>query len=144
MKMHQRLVDEDALPAPNEKLRAFKMATERLTGGGGYRFIGVDHFARPDDDLSRALDDGTLHRNFQGYSTCTGADVVAFGVSGISQLDGAYVQNLKGLLVYYGRIDASELTTYRSVRVSPEDRLRCHVIMEVMCSGHVRKRDVED
>lgn len=144
MKKHQRLIDEDALPAPDEKLRIFKMATERLTGEGGYRFIGMDHFARPDDELSRALDDGTLHRNFQGYSTCAGADVVAFGVSGISQLDGAYVQNLKGLPAYYDRIDAGECTTYRGVRVSPEDRLRRHVIMEVMCSGHVRKRDVED
>ncbi len=134
MKKHQRLIDTDALPAPDEKLRTFKMATERLTGDGGYRFIGMDPFARPDDELRFALDDGTLHRNVHGDSTCAGADVVAFGVSGISQLDGAYVQNLKGP-AYYDRIDVGELAIYRGVQVSGEDRLRRHVIMAVMYHG---------
>jgi len=144
LKKHQRLIPEEALPEPDEKLRIFKMATERLTGEAGYRFIGMDHFARPDDELAVALDTGNLHRNFQGYSTRAGADVVAFGVSGISQLDGAYTQNIKGLPAYYDRIDAGRLATYRGYEVTQEDRIRRFVIMSLMCDSQVVKTDVED
>lgn len=143
MRKHQRLIPEDALPEPDEKLRIFKMATERLTGTGGYQFIGMDHFALPGDELSHALDDGTLRRNFQGYSTRAGADVVAFGVSGISQMDGVYAQNLKGLPDYYDRINSGKLTTYRGVVVSEDDRIRREVIMQLMCTFEVEKRDIE-
>ena len=143
MRKHQRLIPEDALPKPEEKLHIFKMATERLTGTGGYRFIGMDHFALPEDELSRSLDDGTLHRNFQGYSTHAGADVVAFGVSGISQMDGVYAQNLKGLPDYYDRIDRGELTTYRGYVVNDDDRIRREVIMQLMCTCEVEKRHIE-
>lgn len=143
IKKHQRLIDTDAMPAPDEKLAIFKMATERLTGEGGFRFIGMDHFARPDDELSIAQDQGELYRNFQGYSTCAGADVVAFGASGISQLSGVYAQNVKGLPAYYDRIDRGELGTYRGYAVSDDDRLRRHVITELMCNFHLEKADVE-
>lgn len=143
LKKHQRLISTDDLPAPDEKLRIFKMATERLTGPAGYRFIGMDHFARPDDELAVAQDRGELHRNFQGYSTRAGADVVAFGVSGISQLDGAYAQNVKGLPAYYDRIGDERLATYRGYRVTPEDRLRRDVIMQLMCHFHLDVADVE-
>lgn len=143
MRKHQRLIPENALPEPDEKLRIFKMATERLTATGGYRFIGMDHFALPGDELSHALDNGTLHRNFQGYSTRAGADVIAFGVSGISQMDGVYAQNLKGLPDYYDRIDSGELTTYRGYVVSKADRIRREVIMQLMCTFEVDKRDIE-
>jgi oxygen-independent coproporphyrinogen-3 oxidase len=104
----------------------------------------MDHFARPDDELAVALDTGNLHRNFQGYSTRAGADVVAFGVSGISQLDGAYTQNIKGLPAYYDRIDAGRLATYRGYEVTQEDRIRRFVIMSLMCDSQVVKTDVED
>jgi oxygen-independent coproporphyrinogen-3 oxidase len=143
LRKHQQLIPEDALPEPDEKLRIFKMATERLTGEGGYRFIGMDHFAAPDDELAEALDTGNLHRNFQGYSTRAGADVVAFGVSGISQLDGAYAQNLKGLPDYYARVDEDRLTTYRGYEVTRDDRLRRAVIMDLMCNSYVEKADIE-
>ncbi|PEN14348.1 oxygen-independent coproporphyrinogen III oxidase [Longibacter salinarum] len=143
LRKHQTLIPEADLPEPEEKLRIFKMATERLTGEGGYRFIGMDHFARPDDELAVALDTGNLHRNFQGYSTRAGADVVAFGMSGISQLDGAYTQNIKGLPDYYARIDEGRLATYRGYEVTRDDRVRRAVIMELMCNSLVLKADIE-
>ena len=141
---HQRVIDEDDLPAPEEKMRTFKRSMERLTGPGGYRHIGMDHFARPDDDLARAQDSGDLHRNFQGYSTKADADVLAFGVSGIHQLSGAYAQNVKGLNPYYDRVTDGDLGVYRGYRLTEEDRLRRHVIMELMCHFRVEKSDVED
>jgi len=144
IKKHQRAIDEEALPDPEDKLRLFKRGLERLTGSGGYRFIGMDHFARPDDPLAGAQDAGTLHRNFQGYSTRAGAEVVAFGVSGISQLDGAYAQNVKALPAYYDRVEKGELGTYRGYRLTPDDRLRRHVIMQLMCHFHLEKAPVEE
>jgi oxygen-independent coproporphyrinogen-3 oxidase len=144
IKKHQRVIDEDTLPAPGEKLRLFKQGLERLTGEAGYRFIGMDHFARPDDPLAVAQDEGTLHRNFQGYSTRAGAEVVAFGVSGISQLDGAYAQNVKALPTYYDRIEEGRLCVYRGYRLTPDDRLRRHVIMQLMCHFHLEKASVEE
>jgi oxygen-independent coproporphyrinogen-3 oxidase len=143
MKKHQRLIPEQALPSPSEKLRLFKMGIERLTTAGGYRFIGMDHFARPDDELSRAQDEGTLYRNFQGYSTHAGAEVVGFGVSAIGQTARLYTQNLKGLRPYYDRLDAGELATYRGYRLSPEDRMRRAVITDVMCHFRLDKRATE-
>ncbi len=144
IKKHQRVIDEDALPGPEQKLHLFKQGLERLTGPGGYRFIGMDHFARPDDPLAIAQDNGTLHRNFQGYSTRAGAEVVALGVSGISQFDGAYAQNVKPLPVYYERIENGRLGTYRGFRLTDDDRLRRHVIMQLMCNFHLDKAAVED
>ena len=143
IKKHQRLISEDTLPAPEEKMRIFKMAMERLTGPEGYRFIGMDHFARPDDELAVAQDRGELHRNFQGYSTRAGADVVAFGVSGISQLEGAYAQNVKGLPAYYDRVDEGRSPVYRGYRLTDDDHLRRDVIMQLMCHFHLDKADVE-
>jgi len=144
IKKHQRVIDEEALPDPEEKIRLFKLGLERLTQQGGYRFIGMDHFARPDDELARAQDRGDLHRNFQGYSTRAGAEVVAFGVSGISQLDGAYAQNVKGFPAYYDRIENERLGTYRGYRLTPDDRLRRHVIMQLMCHFQLDKATIED
>jgi len=144
IKKHQRALDEETLPSPDEKLHLFERALERFTGSAGYRFIGMDHFARPDDPLARAQDAGTLHRNFQGYSTRAGAEVVAFGVSGISQLSGAYAQNVKALPAYYDRVDENCLPTYRGYRLTADDRLRRHVIMQLMCHFHLDKTAVEE
>ena len=140
---HQRLIPEEALPAPVDRLGLFKQALETLTTTAGYRFIGLDHFAKPDDELALAQDNGTLRRNFQGYSTRAGADVYAFGLSGIHQLSGLYAQNTKTLRTYYDQIDQDELTVYRGYRPTPEDRLRRHVIMQLMCNAEVQKAAVE-
>ncbi len=143
MMKHQQLIPEEALPDPPEKLAIFKRAVEKLTGVGGYRFIGMDHFARPDDELARAQDQGSLHRNFQGYSTKAGADVYAFGMSGISQLEMAYAQNLKGLRDYYARIDDGEVTVYRGYQLTNDDYVRRQVIMQLMCNFELSKTALE-
>lgn len=142
IKKHQRVIDEDALPGAEDKLHLFKMGIERLTGREGYRFIGMDHFARPDDELARAQENGDLHRNFQGYSTRAGAEIVAMGVSGISQLEGAYAQNVKALPAYYDRVADGHSTVYRGVRLTDDDQLRRHVIMQLMCNFHLDKEAV--
>jgi len=148
IKNHQKLLSEDDLPAPAEKLAIFETAMEQLTearsaNGGGYRFIGMDHFARPTDELAHAQDAGELHRNFQGYSTRAGAEVVAFGISGISQLEQLYAQNVKAIDAYYERVESGQPAVYRGYRLTPEDRLRRHVIMELMCHFALDKRAVE-
>ncbi len=143
IKQHQQLIPEEALPSPAEKLSIFKMAIERLTEAGGYRFIGMDHFARPDDELARAQDAGELHRNFQGYSTRAGADVFAFGISGIHQLKNLYAQNVKSLRPYYERMDAGASAVYRGYRLTDDDHIRRHVIMELMCHFRLDTRHVE-
>ena len=148
IKNHQKLLPEDALPAPSEKLAIFKVALERLTqdraaGKNGYRFIGMDHFARPTDELARAQDARQLHRNFQGYSTRAGAEVVAFGVSGISQLERLYAQNVKAIDAYYDRVEVGQPAVYRGYSLTPDDQLRRHVIMDLMCHFELDKRAVE-
>lgn len=140
---HQRLLPEEALPEPSERLELLKQAIETLTEGSGYRFIGMDHFAKPEDELSIAQEENTLRRNFQGYSTRAGADVYAFGISGIHQLSELYAQNTKNLRTYYDRIDGGKLTVFRGRRLTTDDRLRRHVIMQLMCNFHLGKRAVE-
>lgn len=143
MKKHQRLIDESRLPVPEEKLQMLLLATRMLTGEGGYRYIGMDHFARPDDSLARAQETGTMQRNFQGYSTRAGAELHAFGISGISQLHGAYAQNVLGLPEYYEAIDAGRPAIYRGYRLNADDLLRRHVVMRVMCDFKLDMSDVE-
>lgn len=142
MKKHQRLIPEDALPGPEERLQLFALALGRITAGG-YRHVGMDHFARPDDPLCLAQDAGTLQRNFQGYSTHAGSDLLGFGISSIGGLERAYVQNTKGLPAYYRAIDAGRLPVERGLALSEEDVLRRHVIMRIMCDGALDKRAVE-
>jgi oxygen-independent coproporphyrinogen-3 oxidase len=128
----QKHLEGDALPGPDTKLTLLKHAIERL-GDAGYRYIGMDHFARPDDELSRALDQGTLRRNFQGYSTGQGVDIHGFGMSAISQTDGMYFQNRKELPVYEEHIDQGEIPIFRGVTLDRDDRIRRRTIEHVMC-----------
>lgn len=132
-KRHQQVIDEEALPTPREKLRILLSTIEQLTRDGGYRYLGMDHFARPEDSLARAKEAGTMQRNFQGYSTHAGSELYGFGVSAISQLDGAYAQNELGLDRYYAALDDDQLATKRGYRLNADDRLRRHVIMRIMC-----------
>jgi oxygen-independent coproporphyrinogen-3 oxidase len=143
MKPHQKGISEQDLPEPRTKLRLLKQSVETLTGAG-YRFIGMDHFAKPDDELSRAQENGTLHRNFQGYSTRAGLDLFGLGVSGISTLDDLYVQNVKSLSKYRSRMEREQLATFRGYELTEEDRLRKRVIMELMCNLALDKREIED
>jgi oxygen-independent coproporphyrinogen-3 oxidase len=128
----QKLIRDGDLPDGATKLAMLGLCIERL-GAAGYVYIGMDHFARPDDELARAQRDGTLHRNFQGYSTHADIDMVACGVSAISAVDGTYAQNEKSLEPYYARIDRGELPVARGLALSFEDRLRREVIQRLMC-----------
>jgi oxygen-independent coproporphyrinogen-3 oxidase len=130
------------LPEGLEKFRIFTSAIQRLTEAG-YRYIGLDHFARPDDEICRAQDERTLHRNFQGYTTKAGCDLYAMGVSSISGLEDAYAQNWRELPRYYEAIDSGEWPTMRGMRVSEEDKLRRSVINRILCHTVLVKSEVE-
>jgi oxygen-independent coproporphyrinogen-3 oxidase len=104
----------------------------------------MDHFALPDDELSLAAAGGTLSRNFMGYTTKRGTEMIALGTSGISDVAGAYAQNHKRLNSYYTSVDAGELPIERGVALSDDDRIRRYVITELMCNSRVVYADVEE
>jgi oxygen-independent coproporphyrinogen-3 oxidase len=111
-------------------------------GEAGYKQIGMDHFAVPTDELAVAMDNKTLHRNFMGYTTKPANDMVAFGASGIGDVQGAYVQNIKNNSDYFTAIDAGALPILRGVQLSPEDTVRRYVITQIMCNLRVDFADV--
>jgi len=120
------------LPTAEEKLALFMLAVEKLTGAG-YVFIGLDHFAKPTDELALAQKNGTLQRNFQGYSTRAGAEMLAFGATSISQTLRSYRQNVHALEAYNAAVNSGAFPLERGVFLSAEDVLRRTVIMRVMC-----------
>ncbi len=130
------------LPEGREKLRIWSRAIQKLTEAG-YRYIGMDHFARPTDELCRAQDDRTLHRNFQGYTTKGDCDLYGMGVSAISGLEDVYAQNWRELPRYYQVIDENRWPTMRGIRVSAEDKLRRAVINRLLCHCVVVKSEIE-
>lgn len=142
LKKHQRVIPEEALPTPEVKLRLFKMTIEQLTEAG-YVFIGMDHFARPDDELSIAQKTRTLYRNFQGYSPRAGAEVFALGITSISQLQRIYAQNVKDTRRYEQLLDAGKIPTHVGIALTDDDVLRRHVINELMCNNRLQKPAVE-
>ena len=125
---------EQTLPSADTKLAILKMAVEKLTTGDRYTYIGMDHFARPSDELARAQAARRLHRNFQGYSTHAGADIYAFGLSGISQIENAYWQNEKDLPEFYGLLDQGRAPVSRAYIVTEDDKIRRETIMRLMCN----------
>ena len=130
-KPQRRIVEAD-MPDSDTKLRMLQLCIERLTAAG-YVYIGMDHFARPDDDLAVAQQQGRLHRNFQGYSTHADADLVACGVSAIGAVGATYSQNVKTLDAYYDALDRNELPVARGARLSMDDALRRTIIQKLMC-----------
>lgn len=133
IKPAQRIFDDRGqLPGAEEKLGMFALAHARLTAAG-YVDIGLDHFARPDDELAVAQRSGTLHRNFQGYSTHAGASLYAFGMSSISSTPTTYRQNHKTLPAWRDAVLAGQLPIERGLRLSLEDRRRRTIIMKIMC-----------
>ncbi|CAN5515984.1 oxygen-independent coproporphyrinogen III oxidase [soil metagenome] len=143
MKKHQRLIPDAILPDPESKLEIFLLAVDRLTREDDYEYIGMDHFARPGDSLTRARNEGTLQRNFQGYSTHAGGEIYGFGLSAISQTAGAYAQNELDLRSYYAATSEGRPATARGYRLTADDQLRRHVIMELMCRGKVFPNEIE-
>jgi oxygen-independent coproporphyrinogen III oxidase len=142
LKKHQNLIPSEALPSPDARLAILEMTIEKLIGAG-YVYIGMDHFAKPTDELAIAQKEGTLYRNFQGYSTKAGCDVYAFGLSAISQFENIYAQNLKTLRDYYARIDSGEAATNVGYRMTTDDHIRKETIMQLMCNLEIDKRRVE-
>ncbi|HMM75108.1 MAG TPA: oxygen-independent coproporphyrinogen III oxidase [Gammaproteobacteria bacterium] len=138
----QRQIDAALLPSPDQKLALLGSAIARL-GDAGYDYIGMDHFALPDDELARARRDGTLHRNFQGYSTHAECDLLGLGMSAISAFDDCFVQNSKDVDDYQARVDAGELPITRGYALSDDDRLRREIIMALACQGTIDRADVE-
>jgi oxygen-independent coproporphyrinogen-3 oxidase len=139
---HQKAIKPAELPNPQEKLAVFRYAVERLLGEG-YVYIGMDHFAKADDDLCRAQREGKLYRNFQGYSTHAGCDLLAFGVSSISSLGRVYAQNHKNIHQYTDAINAAKPATARGLLLSDDDLLRREIIMRLMCDFELDIRKVE-
>jgi len=127
------LEQESALPSAETKLNILKLVIERLTENDRYVYIGMDHFARPNDELTIAQKNKTLQRNFQGYSTKNGADIYAFGMSAISQADGVYWQNAKDLSTYCTAIDSGGEPFAKGYILSDDDKVRRHTIMRLMC-----------
>jgi len=132
MKKHMALIKEETLPVPEEKLQILKMSVEKLTSAG-YEFIGMDHFAKPEDDLSKALKEKRLYRNFQGYSTNAGTDLYAMGITSISQFGNVYAQNYKTEKEYYSSLDGGILPVFKGYEMTQDDIIRKNVIMKIMC-----------
>ena len=131
------------LPEGMEKFHIFKIGVRKFTDAG-YLYIGMDHFARPGDELAIAQSNRTLHRNFQGYTTKAGADLYGMGVSAISSIGEAYAQNDRALATYQSAVAERGLATMRGYRLNSDDVLRREVITKLLCHTVVRKREIEN
>lgn len=129
----QKQINAEDLPNAETKLAILEATIAMLTEAG-YAFIGLDHFAKPDDSLVRHQKAGTLYRNFQGYSTFSNCDLLGFGISAISMLENSYSQHCKARSKYYAALDAGGLPVERGVRLTQDDHLRSYVITEIMCN----------
>ena len=131
LKKTMRKIDETTLPLPDEKLAIMQYTIDFLTSNG-YKMIGMDHFAKPEDELFKAIEKGELHRNFQGYTTKGGADLIGVGLTSIGEGVDYYAQNFKEMSAYEEAIDAGKLPFERGVVLSEDDQIRQFVIMELM------------
>jgi oxygen-independent coproporphyrinogen-3 oxidase len=143
VKKHMELINKDDLPSPDIKLAILKMTIEKLTGAG-YVFIGMDHFAKPDDELAVAMREKKLYRNFQGYSTHAGSDLYAMGITAISQIGKIYSQNYKTEKEYFREIDAGRLPIAKGYELNADDILRKYVIMRLMCDFELDFPSIEE
>jgi oxygen-independent coproporphyrinogen-3 oxidase len=134
LKAHQRRIDESTLPDAPARLALFQEGVRAFVEAG-YEFIGLDHFARPDDELSRARRDGTLRRNFMGFHTHAGTDMIALGVTGIGDVSGVYLQNQHRLVHWERDVAAGRLPVQRGYVRTADDRRRGAVIQALMCNG---------
>lgn len=138
----QRRIDAAHLPDAEQRIALLSLAIERLTAAG-YVYIGMDHFALPEDDLTRAYDGGTLQRNFMGYTTHANCDLLGFGVSSISHIGDSFSQNPRALAEWEQAVDAGRLPVWRGRHLDLDDQLRAAVIQQLMCQGAVDIAAVE-
>ncbi len=139
---HQKQLDASVLPAREVKLELYLAALGRLLGAG-YQSIGMDHFARPGDELARAAREGRLERNFMGYTVRPASAQVALGLSGITEVEGAYFQNQRKLPAYYRAIDAGQPPIERGYVLNNDDRLRQHIIRRLLCRFELDPTEIE-
>lgn len=139
----QRAIKEETLPKKEEKLKIFERAIKSFTEAG-YIFIGMDHFAKKEDELYKALQNRTLYRNFQGYNTHSGCDLIAFGASSISQVSNSYGQNEKEVFSYQEKIQKYGFSTILGIWLSEEDILRRDLITRFMCHFLIVKKEFEE
>ncbi|MCU1718732.1 oxygen-independent coproporphyrinogen III oxidase [Pseudomonas sp. 5P_3.1_Bac2] len=140
--MPQRRINSADLPSPADKLSILHNSIEQLSAAG-YRYIGMDHFALPDDELASAQEDGTLQRNFQGYTTHGHCDLIGLGVSSISQIGDVYCQNDSDLAGYQNSLSDQQLATRRGLKCDADDRLRRAVIQQLICHFNLHFADIE-
>ncbi|NGX15297.1 oxygen-independent coproporphyrinogen III oxidase [Wenzhouxiangella sp. XN24] len=138
----QRLIRDEDMPSGAEKLALLTRTVEFLTARG-YDYIGMDHFALPEDELVKSLHNGTLHRNFQGYSTHAELDLVGLGVSAIGKVGHSYAQSIKLRHDYYDTVDSGHIPILRGVQLNDDDVLRREVIHALMCGGLAEMRKIE-
>jgi len=136
LKSHQRKIEADTLPAANERLGLFQAGVEAFVGAG-YEFVGFDHFAKPTDDMAIARKSGDLHRNFMGFHTSAGSDMVAFGITGIGDVSGVYLQNRHQLSTWEHDLEEGRLPVQRGYRRTRDDEVRGTIIQELTCNGRV-------
>lgn len=137
----QRRIDPDTVPSADDKLHIIRNSIERLQDAG-YLYVGMDHFAKPTDELATALEQGTLQRNFQGYSTMSETDMLALGVSGISQIDGLYMQNHHEIEPYEELISNGQLAVKRGIFLNDDDTVRQWAIGQLACQGYLNKDEL--
>jgi oxygen-independent coproporphyrinogen-3 oxidase len=137
---NQKRIDPASLPAGESKLALALAARERLLGAG-YEAVGIDHFALPGDELARANRTSRLDRNFMGYTATPAASSIAFGITGIGEIEGAYFQNARKLTDYYRALDADRPAVERGLRLDEDDLRRQHVIRRLLCSFRVDKEE---
>ncbi len=140
--MPQRRIEESDLPAPQMKLDILQSTIQKLTDAG-YVYIGMDHFARPDDELAVAQRDHSLYRNFQGYSTHADCDLIGLGITSISMVDNTYAQNVKTLDEYEQVISGGALPMFRGIALNRDDELRRDVITRLICHFELAFSDVD-
>ena len=128
-----RKIDETTLPTPEEKLKIFKYVIDFFENNG-YIMVGMDHFAKPEDELFKAIEKGELHRNFQGYTTKGGADLIGVGLTSIGETEDAYMQNYKDLKSYERVVDVGKIPVFKGVILTEEDKIRKYIIMEMMAN----------
>ncbi|HEV8332765.1 MAG TPA: oxygen-independent coproporphyrinogen III oxidase [Steroidobacteraceae bacterium] len=138
----QRQIDAADLPSAEDKLGLLQLSIEKLSAAG-YAYIGMDHFALPDDELARAQAGGTLHRNFMGYTTHADCDLVGLGVSAVSHIGDSYSQNARDLPAWETAIDQGRLPVWRGRHLDFDDVLRADVIQQLMCLGSIDRAAVE-
>jgi len=137
----QRQIDETELPDAEARLALLGLAVQKLTSAG-YQYIGMDHFALPEDELARAQREGSLHRNFMGYTTHAATDLLGLGVSAISRIGGCYAQNPRELPAWEGAIDEGRVPVWRGLAMSRDDEIRGDLIQSLMCHGGVDTREI--